>query len=527
MDRGAPHAFHRTDVVEMVDDLRSLPEEALDAVSSFDGPVLVDFDETLYLRNSTEDFLDSARPAVVALILLKVVDWMRPWILTGGEATRDAWRVGLVRCLFPWTMLRWRRRVPVLASHANLPLVAALDARGPAPTVVVSIGFQSIIEPLLAAMGLAGSRLVASRGWGFADRRRGKLTLAVDAVGERTVRESLAVTDSISDRPLLAVCARPLLTVWPDAAFRPAHASAYLPGRYLSEVKRPGQHHFRINVLQDEFLIWVLASIPLAGLTLPHLAGLFLLLTSFWAIYELGYVDNDLVAHRHEADPSLSERFSTHEIATPRVVPWIWAGVCGAAAICLVRWPSEPVAGDFLAWTAVLVGTALLFRLYNRLDKATRVWLFWGLQLARGAGFAAVVPIVPVGVFAIAAHVLSKWLDYFTYRREGAWATLPAYLVRLMCYLVLCSVALLSGQLDTLRPSSVVVMFVLLFVFKARRQLASVIANARRLKAGKPLPDSTGPLGVDTRSPGGPVDADRGHAREPLTGSAGALPRGS
>ena len=37
-------------------------------IAAHRGPVIVDFDETLYLRNSTEDFLDSARPGWLAKI---------------------------------------------------------------------------------------------------------------------------------------------------------------------------------------------------------------------------------------------------------------------------------------------------------------------------------------------------------------------------------------------------------------------------------------------------------------------------
>ena len=64
------------------------PEDALATIRAHGGPVLVDLDETLYLRNSTEDFLDCARPGLIALILLRLLDALRPWRLSGGEATR-------------------------------------------------------------------------------------------------------------------------------------------------------------------------------------------------------------------------------------------------------------------------------------------------------------------------------------------------------------------------------------------------------------------------------------------------------
>jgi hypothetical protein len=79
------------------------PDATLEAVRAHDGPLLVDFDETLYLRNSTEDFIDCARPGLLALLLLRVLDVLRPWRLTGGINTRDNWRVWAILTFFPWT----------------------------------------------------------------------------------------------------------------------------------------------------------------------------------------------------------------------------------------------------------------------------------------------------------------------------------------------------------------------------------------------------------------------------------------
>src|SRR5258708_35924997 len=59
------------------------PDAALAAVRAHDGPVVVDLDETLYLRNSTEDFIDCAWPGLLALLLLQVLDLLQPWRLTG------------------------------------------------------------------------------------------------------------------------------------------------------------------------------------------------------------------------------------------------------------------------------------------------------------------------------------------------------------------------------------------------------------------------------------------------------------
>ena len=69
------------------------PDATLAAVRTHEGPLLVDLDETLYLRNSTEDFIDCARPGLLALLLLRVLEVLKPWRLTGGIDTRDTWRI--------------------------------------------------------------------------------------------------------------------------------------------------------------------------------------------------------------------------------------------------------------------------------------------------------------------------------------------------------------------------------------------------------------------------------------------------
>jgi hypothetical protein len=54
--------------------LETVPDEALSVVRTCAGPLLVDLDETLYLRNSTEHFIDTAIPAPLALLVMRVLD---------------------------------------------------------------------------------------------------------------------------------------------------------------------------------------------------------------------------------------------------------------------------------------------------------------------------------------------------------------------------------------------------------------------------------------------------------------------
>jgi len=457
------------------------PEAAIGAILAHVGPVLLDLDETLYLRNSTEDFIDSARPRLPALLLMRTLDVIEPWRWTGGEATRDVWRVRLISICFPWTGNRWKNRVAGLAKNfANLRLMAALKTPGTMP-IIATAGFQPIVAPLVAALGLPQAQIVAARLSTFADRRDGKLHLAVGALGDDTVRRALVLTDSAQDLTLLNACARPLRTVWPEARYRRALSGVYMPGQYLTQVKRPGQRYIVRGILQEDFAFWVLASIALAAVPVLHVLGLLFLLVSFWAIYERGYVDNDRIAARFEVDPKLSQEFLDSPVATPRWQPWIWAFACGAIAIVLLRWPATPVPEDFAAWAAVLLATHGWFTLYNRFDKGTRIWMFAGLQFARSAAFVALVPIGPIGAVALGAHILAKWVPYCVYRLGGKdWPEAPFHLIRLLFFVVLALLLEFSLGLSALMSGTALALLAW-NLYRARQELAAALTAGRRL----------------------------------------------
>ncbi|GAC1630553.1 MAG: hypothetical protein NVS9B10_23070 [Nevskia sp.] len=457
------------------------PDTALAQVRDYPGLLLLDLDETAYLRNSTEDFIDCARPGLIALLVLRLLDLIKPWRWTGGEDTRDVWRVRSVRLCLPWIMARWRRQVGELAAaHGNTALLEAVRQRT-GPTQLVTVGFTPIVAPLAAALGLGQLGLVAARLDSFADRRMGKLGMANAALGEDAVAGSAVLTDSADDLPLLDRCAQPLRTLWPGACYRRALARVYLPGKYLTQVKRPGQRYILRGILQEDFAFWVLCSIAQAAAPATHFLGLLLLLLSFWAIYERGYVDNDWVAVRYEKDPKLSATFGKIEVATPAMQPWLWAAGAGLLAIWLLRWPSMMALRDPLAWTAVLVGVHVGFKVYNRLDKSSRIWLFPALQLARSAAFVVLVPVGPVATVALGAHVLARWVPYYLYRIGGKdWPEAPFFLSRLMFFITLWLMLAITQDFALVAtPTALVLLFWNLF--RARKDLAAVLRQGHRI----------------------------------------------
>lgn len=461
-------------------DCHASPEEVIGHLARHDGPLFIDLDETLYLRNSTEDFIDSARPALLAAIIMTVLDLVKPWRWTGGIATRDAWRVRAVRVLFPWTRALWRRRVHSLAAtSANVRLIEALKDRK-SSAVIVTVGFRPIVEPLLAALGFSANRVVAAR-LGFEDRIKGKLHLATAALGEKAMASSLFVTDSSDDLPMLAKCRRPLLTSWPEANYHRAFERVYIPGEYVSRIKRPGERYIWRSVIQEDFAHWVLSSVALAAFPLRHTLGLGFLIASFWIIYERAYVDNDWAAVHLESDGKLSKTFWHSRVATPAFQPWVWAAVMGAIAVYFLGpLPALPI--NFAKWLAVLGGTYWIFKLYNRIDKSSRAWLYLVLQFARAAAFLAIAPIIPVGGPALGSLALARSVSYYTYRRGGGdWPELDTNAIRLVFFIALAVLLGLSlGSSAILNWSAALLLA--LNLFRARKELAGLLRRAHFIR---------------------------------------------
>ncbi|MEJ1963999.1 MAG: HAD family hydrolase [Gammaproteobacteria bacterium] len=462
------------------------PETVLDELRKLRDMVLVDLDETLYLRNSTEDFIDLALPGLLALLVLRVLDLLKPWRWTGGPTTRDTWRVLCIRTLFPWTRIRWRHRVARLAEEfGNRPLIGALKATQ-GKVVIVTAGFAPIVTPLVAALGFPQAPIVAARVGVFADRSKGKLHAAESALGRDVVASSACVTDSWDDLPLLEKCSQPFRTVWPDAKFRPALTRVYLPGEYLSKVKRPGERYFARVIVPEDLALWVASSIELAAYPLLHFLGMCFLTLSFWAIYERGYVDNDWAAAHLERNGKLSKNFWDAPVATPSVHPWIWALLSGAAAVYLLRGPNLQIQAFAIytgGWMLLLAALYASFRAYNRVDKSTRTWLFAVLQLARSAGFVVVVPVRAVAAIGLGANVLARWVPYYVYRiAPGKWPDIPVKLIRLVFFVVLAALLGVAEGFSSL-VSWTTLLIVGWMVYRARGDIRAALKQIRRADA--------------------------------------------
>tara|TARA_R110001599_G_scaffold49126_7_gene140441 strand:- start:2832 stop:4292 length:1461 start_codon:yes stop_codon:yes gene_type:complete len=386
-----------------------------------DADRIIDFDETLFLSNSTEDYLASARPAWLMAWLLLLAGGLARLLkrLPGGDAWVDPMRVALVTWLIPGTLRRWRAEAPQrVAADFNTELWAMLAGQRERLRVV-SAGFRVIIEPLLAASPAAGLPLLACETGrtGARQRRAGKVAMLHADIGERRLATSAAVTDAVGDLPLLDAVGHPFRVVWPNARYRRAGDRVYLPLRYVTRIKHPGEQLIRRVILMEDFAVWWLATVFAATQPLAHTAGLLALLLSFWCVYERGYAENDHVARKFERDGVLGPHDSLAPLFDRPLQGWIWALGSGAVAVLLLR-PDAPLMAG-LIWFLTLLALRLTYTAYNYSYKPARLWLYPLLQGFRGLAPLAVIPFVPVGVIAGIALALSRWMPYFAYRTQG------------------------------------------------------------------------------------------------------------
>ncbi|MDJ0569000.1 MAG: hypothetical protein QNJ53_08115 [Pleurocapsa sp. MO_192.B19] len=187
--------------------------------------IILDFDETLLLRNSTAEYLDSLRPRLFGFILIFILKVFRPWVWLPksyrGDQVRDWFLVFVPTILLPWTILLWQKKAKQLAEdYGNSQLITAVNTNSDSPIIIASLGFNFIINPILQHLPLRHDRLIGCRFWqGASDRAKGKLLMMQELLSESEIRSAILVTDSQDDLPLLQVVAQPCLVVWSLAKY--------------------------------------------------------------------------------------------------------------------------------------------------------------------------------------------------------------------------------------------------------------------------------------------------------------------
>ena len=463
-------------------DINALDKETvavLDAVSTAEShsPIVVDFDETLFLRNSTEAYLDSVYPRPAGAALLFALKALKPWRLLPSymrkdEVAKDWCFVVAATLLFPWTLLVWQHRAKALSKqYWNEPLIAAMRANDKAEIVVATLGFGFIVKPLLKYLPLHLSthfsrrNVIACRFWqGAADRAKGKLEMVREALGEAALSNAIAVTDSERDKPLLEAVKTPCLLVWPGAQYVPALADVYMPLFYSEKVKNPGKSHFLKRVVMGH---WAFLAIALSFLS-PHpmlnAASLFFLVVSYWCVYEIGYQENDVVGEKYEKKPILSSSYERYkaQVDLSTAAPWCWAAAIALPALFFIevakleapfRSAVDAVIAEgptlmiynMAVWLWFLCAVRLSFWIYNQFNEEARIWIYPILQVQKLFGFTLLVGTNAIGAALLLSLIVSRWLHYAIYRCGGDRWRFPLNLCCLVTFLMMYASIAMSG----------------------------------------------------------------------------------
>jgi hypothetical protein len=268
------------------------------------------------------------------------------------------------------------------------------------------------------------------------------------------------------------------------ARYRRPLEDVYLPFVYCERVKRPGKGFFFKTVLADDWLVLTLALAWTAPLPMAAALGLLLLMFAFWTIYEIGYEENDRVAHEKEADPTLRAEYFATRPRMPRILPWIWAlafSLTGSIALSVQDLRLGAIVTIGAGWMAILIVTRALFWVYNHVDKRSRAWMYLGLQVARTLGVLIFLPASIVGVVALTSQVISRWAMYLVYRLgPGSWpGTGATHLARLLIFAVFSS-AMLAAAPKSILTYQLLAVFSW-FVIRARNGIRDVVTSVGRI----------------------------------------------
>jgi hypothetical protein len=221
---------------------------------------------------------------------------------------------------------------------------------------------------------------------------------------------------------------------------------------------------------------------------------MFFLLLSFWCIYELGYIENDIVAEKFEKKPTLSETYQRYKNRVNTWQPWVWAlafAVPGILILELTKIVSSNVSLvakvsaidlktaliDMASWIGLLLVVRVTFFIYNYIDKQTRSWLHLVLQAYKCFGFLVVTKTNIIGSMLFASQVISRWIPYFVHRySKSEWLKeLPNEILRAFVFVFLVIAIALGTQNIFILVSWQTLVIFIWYTYRARNRLWEVV----------------------------------------------------
>ena len=219
-----------------------------------------------------------------------------------------------------------------------------------------------------------------------------------------------------------------------------------------------------MSILGEDFLILLLAFTFVSSHPWSNALGLFLLQISFWCVYEIGYVENDIIGEKFEEKAVLSYNYNSYEYSFQLWQPWVWSIALGIFGIIILKQEIAIEAINFgaslfssqhqelwqtskslLYWTIFLLALRFLFHIYNHINKQSRVWFYLLLQTCRYCGYLVLITTNTVGLILLVSKVLTRSIQYILYRYMGGkdsdWPKFfPRYFFCLLIYILILGI---------------------------------------------------------------------------------------
>ena len=423
--------------------------------------LILDFDHTLFLSNSTEEYLDCAYPKVLVALILAFIEGFKPWRLFPQDNARfiyrDAIRVWTITLLFPWTLLVWRWKSSKLAQrYANTEILDVAIAHDWTTKVIASNGFKFILIPLLNALNFQYDILISSQFGQLKNgvRGRGKLDILQRDYGDRlSLDKASFITDNDDDTDLLGAVRNPVQQVWDNARHFRACQNTYIPFVYTEGSDRGNKNHVINTILLTNYLILLMSYGMSSAFSIYNAIALLCLSVSFWCIYEAGYYENDFHEVNHEDTKGEGKKILKFANYPVEVGAWTWGGAIALIGIVAYFSQGDPSLAEWKTygvglsiWAAWLLVVRLTFRIYNYSQRPVRVLLYPVLQIFRLAGPVLFLPLNVLGICLIVAQATSRWVWYLVYRTGGDRKAAPHHVVRLFIFLAFSSLFVATEQ---------------------------------------------------------------------------------
>ena len=231
----------------------------------------------------------------------------------------------------------------------------------------------------------------------------------------------------------------------------------YIPLLYSEKVKRPDKKYFLLTVLGEDFIILLLSFSFISPHPLSNAVGLFLLQIAFWCIYEIGYIENDILGEKFEDKAVLSYTYNSYEYSFQLWQPWVWAGILSVLGIAILNtdlaiegtnlgatlfsdrnWEMFQISRGLIYWFAFLLSLRFLFHIYNHINKQSRVWFYLLLQACRYCGYLVLLTTNTIGLVLLVSKILTRSIQYVLYRYMGGKSNdWPIYFPRYFFYLLI------------------------------------------------------------------------------------------